>query len=261
MLDANVVSVDILHTTMIVEWTLKYDTCNNDQSQYNCTEVNIFFDVDLSPSDPRYSNGPYNNSITTDPIIIWNGNFSYRFPTVHTELVISTTGPSYLSAYPFDMYFVNIVAYAQDVSTNTTVLLMLTGPYGLINSDLFTQYLWGNHILHHNILTQQCNEIVVVPIGAVFAFTQLQASMLGAPEGFDFVGLLPYLILLSISLVIYIIGNNHENEFGPSLQPGWQAVKDWLQHVRFQIMTARQIWNTPYNFEIPLMNTSHNSGT
>ncbi|KAK0493780.1 hypothetical protein EDD18DRAFT_1107762 [Armillaria luteobubalina] len=190
MLDANVVSADILHTTMIVEWTLKYDTCNNDQSQYNCTEVNIFFDVDLSPSDPRYSNGPYNNSITTDPIIIWNGNFSYRFPTVCTELVISTTGPSYLGAYPFDMYFVNIVAYAQDVSTNTTVLLTLTGPYGLINSDLFTQYLWRNHFLHHNILTQQHNEIVVAPIGTVFAFTQLQASMPGAPEGFDFVGLL-----------------------------------------------------------------------
>ena len=31
---------------------------------------------------------------------------------------------------------------------------------------------------------QQRNEIVVVPIGTVFAFTQLRASIPGAPEGF-----------------------------------------------------------------------------
>ncbi len=31
---------------------------------------------------------------------------------------------------------------------------------------------------------QQRNEIVVVPVGTVFAFTQLRASMPGAPDGF-----------------------------------------------------------------------------
>ncbi len=31
---------------------------------------------------------------------------------------------------------------------------------------------------------RQRNEIVVVPIGNVFAFTQLRSSMPGAPEGF-----------------------------------------------------------------------------
>ncbi|KAK0215387.1 hypothetical protein IW262DRAFT_217115 [Armillaria fumosa] len=257
MLDANVVSADILHTTMIVDWAFAYDTCNHKKSPYNCTAVNIFFDIDLSPSDPRYNNGPYSNNITRDPLIIWNGNLDYRFPTIRTELVISTTDVSSLSAYPFDIYFVDIVAYAQDVLTNTSVILKLTGLYGLISgiktttntvqfppqsvySELLETPYPTSHfteisvhlerstlvIVYCIIITvtfwmialiiclimiatvffrfRQRNEIVVVPIGTVFAFTQLRASMPGAPEGFgdtlDFVGLLPCLILLSISV-------------------------------------------------------------
>jgi len=49
---------------------------------------------------------------------------------------------------------------------------------------------------------RQRNEVVVVPIGTVFAFTQLRSTMPGAPEGFgdilDFAGVLPCLVLLSI---------------------------------------------------------------
>ncbi|KAK0492443.1 hypothetical protein EDD18DRAFT_1357697 [Armillaria luteobubalina] len=49
---------------------------------------------------------------------------------------------------------------------------------------------------------RQRNEIVVVPIGTMFAFTQLWSTMPGAPDGFgdvlDFAGLLPCLVLLSI---------------------------------------------------------------
>ncbi|PBK88138.1 hypothetical protein ARMGADRAFT_1084777 [Armillaria gallica] len=52
------------------------------------------------------------------------------------------------------------------------------------------------------------NEIVVVPIGTVFSFTQLRSSMPGAPEGFgfilDFAGLLPCLVLWSISAVTMV---------------------------------------------------------
>ncbi|PBK68425.1 hypothetical protein ARMSODRAFT_975832 [Armillaria solidipes] len=51
---------------------------------------------------------------------------------------------------------------------------------------------------------RQRNEIVVVPIGTVFAFTQLRSSMPGAPEGSDLAGLLPCLILLSISAVTMV---------------------------------------------------------
>ncbi|PBK68519.1 hypothetical protein ARMSODRAFT_1019645 [Armillaria solidipes] len=55
---------------------------------------------------------------------------------------------------------------------------------------------------------QQRNEIVVIPVGTVFAFTQLRSTMPGAPEGFgdvlDFVGVLPCLVLLSICAVTMI---------------------------------------------------------
>ncbi|PBK58456.1 hypothetical protein ARMSODRAFT_1028250 [Armillaria solidipes] len=55
---------------------------------------------------------------------------------------------------------------------------------------------------------QQRNEIVVVPVGTVFAFTQLRSTMPGTPDGFgdilDFVGVLPCLVLLSISAVTMV---------------------------------------------------------
>ncbi|PBK99910.1 hypothetical protein ARMGADRAFT_523195 [Armillaria gallica] len=55
---------------------------------------------------------------------------------------------------------------------------------------------------------QQRNEIVVVPVATVFAFTQLRSTMPGAPDGFgdilDFVGVLPCLVLLSISAVTMV---------------------------------------------------------
>ncbi|KAK0215402.1 hypothetical protein IW262DRAFT_1299672 [Armillaria fumosa] len=80
---------------------------------------------------------------------------------------------------------------------------------------------------------RQRNEIIVVPIGTMFTFTQLRESMPGAPKSFgtlfiffnmssaqivphqgniiDLVGLLPCLILLSISAVamvgIYLFAN------------------------------------------------------
>ncbi|PBK61057.1 hypothetical protein ARMSODRAFT_1025966 [Armillaria solidipes] len=65
---------------------------------------------------------------------------------------------------------------------------------------------------------QQWNEIVVVPIGMVFAFTQLRLTMPGAPEGFgdilDFAGLLPCLVLLLICAVtmadIYLFADLHD---------------------------------------------------
>ncbi|KAK0463446.1 uncharacterized protein EV420DRAFT_1518276 [Desarmillaria tabescens] len=66
---------------------------------------------------------------------------------------------------------------------------------------------------------RQRNEIVVIPIGTVFAFTQLRSSMPGAPEGFgdilDFAGLLPCLVLLSICAAtmvgIYLFADPHDS--------------------------------------------------
>ncbi|SJK99088.1 uncharacterized protein ARMOST_02374 [Armillaria ostoyae] len=127
---------------------------------------------------------------------------------------------------------------------------------------------------------RQRNEIFVVPIGTVFAFTQLRFTMPGAPEGFDnpgdildFAGLLPCLILLSISAVsmvgIYLFVNPDdpsrrsltwselENVLHPYIQHVWITAEEWVRRVRFRIMIAKQIMKPPYNVEIPLTDTAH----
>ncbi|KAK0463389.1 hypothetical protein IW261DRAFT_1575742 [Armillaria novae-zelandiae] len=234
---------------MIVKWTIVYDTCNNINPKHNCTEVHIFFNTYLSPSDPRYDNGPYNN-ITVDPFIISHGQLGPILHTIHTALTISTVDFYSLSAYPYDIYYVRIFVFAWDISTHTPVHLLLKEFVGVI-TGIHTLTTVISPLYHHGhsisnstqiiatlqrstlvivycvIITitfwmvtlmiclimiatvffrfRQRNEIVVVPIGTVFAFTQLRASMPGAPEGFgdtlDIVGLLPCLILLSICAI------------------------------------------------------------
>ncbi|KAK0492472.1 hypothetical protein EDD18DRAFT_1357728 [Armillaria luteobubalina] len=105
--------------------------------------------------------------------------------------------------------------------------------------------------------------------------------MPGAPEGFgdilDFVGLLPCLILLSISAIamvgVYLFADPDDptrkafawtelkHELGSALQHLWKNAKEWLHHFQFRIMIARQIWKGPYTYEIPLRNTTLNSRT
>ncbi|PBK88216.1 hypothetical protein ARMGADRAFT_1168141 [Armillaria gallica] len=119
---------------------------------------------------------------------------------------------------------------------------------------------------------RQRNEIVVVPIGIVFAFTQLRSTMPGAPEGFgdilDFVGLLPCLVLLSICAVtmagIYLFADpdhpsrrafNWDELVDVLLffkQRIWNTVNEWVQWAQFRIRTARR---KPSNIiEIPSTN-------
>ncbi|PBK81043.1 hypothetical protein ARMGADRAFT_1039629 [Armillaria gallica] len=197
-LQAKVISADILDATVVVEWFLFGDTCFFDNN-VNCTSVNIFFDTNFSPSDPRHGNGPYNNNIPTDPIFTLNESYDeFRGSFFRTKLTLfAYDSPYYLSAYPFDIfdainpgefsYNTYISAFAQDLATNNSVAISLPASYGVI---------------------AQRNEIVVVPIVTLFAFTQLRAYMPGAPEGIgdilDFVGLLPCLLLLSIIAVAMI---------------------------------------------------------
>ncbi|KAK0477794.1 hypothetical protein IW261DRAFT_1565573 [Armillaria novae-zelandiae] len=188
-----------------------------------------------------------------DPFIIWHGQLGPILHTIYTALTISTIGFYSLSAYPYDIYYVRIFVFAQDISTNTSVHLLLNGLIGVITGfhtlttvippppPQHNQWLSPTNsteiiatlqrstlvIVYCGIITitfwmvtlmiclimiaavffrfRQRNEIVVVPIGTVFAFTQLRASMPGAPEGFgdtlDVVGLLPCLILLSICAI------------------------------------------------------------
>ncbi|PBK68419.1 hypothetical protein ARMSODRAFT_975825 [Armillaria solidipes] len=201
-LRANLISADIPKTTMMtVEWYIDDDNCD-----HNCTEVDIFFDANLSPSDSQ-DHGPSNSNMPNTPI-----------------------------------YNAQIFAFAQDRSTNESVSLVLTSASALfpglkITSDVesedpayldvivtirrstlvivyclvITLIIWLVTLMICCIMIatvmfgfRQRNEIVVVPVATVFAFTQLRSSMPGAPDGFDFAGLLPCLVLLSISAVTMV---------------------------------------------------------
>ncbi|KAK0191858.1 hypothetical protein F5146DRAFT_1119907 [Armillaria mellea] len=119
---------------------------------------------------------------------------------------------------------------------------------------------------------RQRNEIVVVPIGTVFAFTQLRSTMPHAPEGFggilDFIGLLPCLVLLSICAVtivgIYLFTDPHDpsrkaftwdelvNALRLFIGRIWNTTKRWANRARFCILTTRR--NISNVVEIPLAN-------
>ncbi|KAK0229636.1 hypothetical protein EDD85DRAFT_794115 [Armillaria nabsnona] len=142
-LQAKVISADILDATVVVEWFLFGDTCFLDDN-VNCTSVNIFFDTNFSPSDPRHGNGPYNNDIPTDPIFTLNKTYDqFRGCFFRTELILFAYGSRYyLSAYPFDIsdainpgkfsYDTYISVFAQDLATNNSVAISLPASYGVI---------------------------------------------------------------------------------------------------------------------------------
>ncbi|KAK0204350.1 hypothetical protein DFS33DRAFT_1434578 [Desarmillaria ectypa] len=291
----------------------------------------------LSPSDPRHGNGPYDNKKPTDPIFIWNATCwnwgknifdSRNGLTFRTELTLSTFNVyEYLPRNPYGyshasgVYNAEIYAFAQESSTNKSVPLGIISVSGLIVGLKIRTVIFGEDLgqkfpdemglekefidiyvtlrrstlaIAYCLITtlifwlvtliiclimiatvffgfRQRNEIVVVPIGMVFAFIQLRSSMPGAPEGFggilDFVGLLPCIILLSISAVtmvgIYLFTNPDDpsrrtltwselkNAWHYYIHHIWDAAKEWVRCVRFRIMIARWIRRAPHNIAIP----------
>ncbi|KAK0434198.1 hypothetical protein EV421DRAFT_1992805 [Armillaria borealis] len=278
-LSANLISADIQNTAMVVEWYIDNDTCGA-----NCTEVDIFVDINLCPSNNRPDHHPYNSNRPTDPIFIWNatnsnlGAHDYyprnNLPTFRTNVVVypnyghaPSSSHASLVYYPFDSYNAKMFAFARDASTNKSVSLVLNSASALFATSLsglkISTYVKSESLAYLEVVEpgqrvvdvlvtiqrsnlvigycliitltfwlvtlmiclimiatvvfgfRQRNEIVVIPVGTVFSFTQLWSSMPGAPEGFgdilDFAGLLPCLVLLSISAVamvgIYLFAN------------------------------------------------------
>ncbi|KAK0191848.1 hypothetical protein F5146DRAFT_1135539 [Armillaria mellea] len=141
---ANLVSTDLIHGTVVAEWTVEKDTCTDS----NCTDVRIFIDTRPPPSDPRYESGSYNDNALTVPNSTWNatllgtrrrrGGLSFRTPlTLYTSNDYQDyySGTSYedrLLYYPFDRYETQISAFARDASTNESVSLQFYSGSGFI---------------------------------------------------------------------------------------------------------------------------------
>ncbi|PBK88202.1 hypothetical protein ARMGADRAFT_1034170 [Armillaria gallica] len=296
VLFVKLVSANIHDGTMVTEWSVEKDTCS---SNSNCTEVEIFFDMHLSPSDPRYGGGPHNNTALTTPISVWNTTMAGTrrgkdAQSFRTRVALSTSdnyedyhsGHSYensLIYYPFDRdlrFAIVLAGRTRQEETNR-----------IFDMDLCLQRLLTLMICLIMIATvvfsfRQRNEIVVVPIGMVFAFTQLRSSMPGIPDGFAhqgntigtpysyyFVGLLPCLILLSISAIamvsIYLFTDPDDpsrrtftwNELENALLHYSKRIsttsKEYVRRARFCILKARWIWRRrPHKVEISWVNTA-----
>ncbi|KAK0472985.1 hypothetical protein IW261DRAFT_1660123 [Armillaria novae-zelandiae] len=267
-LHADLISADLKHEAMVIDWSILLDTC--DPMSTDCTDVNIYFDTNLLQQFSTNNNGPSDNNRPKVPTFVWNYtayNEDFVFsnsPKFQTQLfvfpkheygIVEQVRHTYSSNvyYPFDRYFAEVLAFAEDASTNKSVPLVLVSTAGLveglkISGDVVDSPTLANAHLPElidigvtlgrgtlikiycivivvtfwlvtlmiclvMIMTvafgfQQRNEIVVVPVGTVFAFTQLRSTMPGAPEGFgdilDFVGILPCLVLLSISAVTMV---------------------------------------------------------
>ncbi|KAK0468811.1 hypothetical protein IW261DRAFT_1612761 [Armillaria novae-zelandiae] len=107
----------------------------------------------------------------------------------------------------------------------------------------------------------QKNEIAVVLVGTVFAGIQLRSLMPGVPEGFgcilDILGLLPCLVLLSISAIamisIYIFidpddpsrraltWSELENTLHQCVQYAWNTAMELVQRIWFRSLIARKL--------------------
>ncbi|KAK0229432.1 hypothetical protein EDD85DRAFT_957178 [Armillaria nabsnona] len=255
---------------MAVEWSIGSGNC-----VHNCTDVNIFFDTNLSNrKDDSHS---YTNSRPTYPTFIFSHNLTdlhANVPIFRTDHILNNPAfdgcnwklnPASLVSYPFDCYTAEIHVFAQDAVTNESVILAMSlsvvVPGLKITSDIssdspayvkaavidtsvniqrsslvigycliITITFWLVTLMICLIMIstvvfgfRQRNEIVVVPIATVFAFTQLRLTMPGAPDGFgdilDFAGLLPCLVLLSICAVtmagIYLFANPDDPDHRP----------------------------------------------
>ncbi|KAF8883613.1 hypothetical protein CPB84DRAFT_1789856 [Gymnopilus junonius] len=206
-----------------------------------CTDINIFFDANLLHASStaetiRSSNRP------ADPIFIHNasalaeGDILANTPTFRTDLALFSPGgtESSLIYYPFDEYSAEICIFAQDSKDNTVQNQCCTSPGVSIPPgvvDIIITLTRANLVRAFSIVTviaivrpfassasltshSNCLGLIIHSssrhdhlcilgfLATLFAFTQLRGSMPGAPEGFDFVGLLPCLALLSLSAAL-----------------------------------------------------------
>ncbi|KAK0431767.1 hypothetical protein EV421DRAFT_1925569 [Armillaria borealis] len=221
----------------------------------------IAWPLKSSLTHDRRDGGPSSNNRSTDPIFIWNKTeLGYdpleSMPMFRMKLIIEpmfhylsddkliSTG--ILSYYPFDCDlkvtthrpFTPVMQreeFGQDiilVNLNLQRSTLIIGYCLVITVTFWMVTLMICLIMITTVVFgyRQRNKIVVVPIGTVFAFTQLRSTMPGAPDGFgagaltqvptllgdilDFAGLLPCLVLLSICAVtmvgIYLFADPHD---------------------------------------------------
>ncbi|KAK0468788.1 hypothetical protein IW261DRAFT_1573394 [Armillaria novae-zelandiae] len=290
--DAMLTSVDFPGMTMAVEWSVAIDH-NSDYASSDAYDNN---NISINPT--LVSSGYYigknglwkaqtrQSPVRTDMHVFTSYSYAPGLKGYHC---------SGLLCYPFDRYRAYTSFFGREVLTNRAAPLGIMTKSGSvvglemtiprIRDDEATVIVQRTTIvvaycliliitfwlitLMITLLTittvvfrfRQKNEIVVVPIGTVFAGIQLRSSMPGVPEGFgcilDILGLLPCLVLLSISAIamisIYIFvdpddpsrraltWSELENTLHQRVQYAWNTAVEWVQRIWFRILITRKL--------------------
>ncbi|KAK0492491.1 hypothetical protein EDD18DRAFT_1108878 [Armillaria luteobubalina] len=296
VLFVKVVSANIFDGTMVAEWTVENDICRGS----NCTEIDIFFDTHNNPSlsDSRYGDGSDDrNKLTVQHIFKSNPNATGTGrkedpPNFRTKLNLSTSGnyqdyysgrssqssPTY---YLFDRDHRFAIVFSGRTRREDTnqifdmVLSLRCSTLVIVYCLVITVTLWLVTLMICFIMIatvifrfRQRNEIVIVPIGSVFTFTQLRSTMPGAPGDFGsdnnstsrtyrWTFTWNELGMIDPRLDQMRLSEYTENELLHYAKRMWSTSKEFIQRAGFDIRTVMRRWRRIlHRVEIPLVNTT-----
>ncbi|KAK0434224.1 hypothetical protein EV421DRAFT_2088060 [Armillaria borealis] len=243
-LHADLVSADLKQGTVVLDWSIVDDTCYLDDSgQSDCANINIYFATSKPSDNNRPTDPTFIWNITADINDAYQCVLSFRsvidcIPASAIDLSLmslnsytavvlcfaedaNTNGPvklhlkdtsglvgglkiqaNVLNFTELDSSVPELIFIEINLQRGTLIkwyCIVITITFWLITITICLLM-----IMTVGFGFRQRNEIVVVPIGTVFAFTQLRSTMPGAPDGFDFVGVLPCLVLLSICAITMV---------------------------------------------------------
>ncbi|KAK0215397.1 hypothetical protein IW262DRAFT_1299668 [Armillaria fumosa] len=296
------VSADILDGAMVAEWTVEKDTCsypnctevdiffdiqeysnNNNQLtvqptfKYNPTTTGIGGKEDapsfctklnLSTSD-NYKDSHSGRSSQSSPIYYPFDRFIAYEPDA--SRLIQMPDKFFLSDHRFAIVLAGHKRggetdwnFDMNLSLQRSTLVMV---YCLvITVTLWLVTLMISFIMIATVIFgfRKPNEIVVVPIGTVFAFTQLRSTMPGAPQEF-----VPQAIVM-VGVYLFAdpddpsrrtftwnelvrLNERAENASLHYANHFWSTSKEFVRRAGFYILTVIRRWRIPHMVEIPLV--------
>ncbi|PBK88275.1 hypothetical protein ARMGADRAFT_1034233 [Armillaria gallica] len=122
---------------MTLDWIVIDNTCYP-KVGVPCTNINIYFDINLLQRSDTNSSDPSSNKRAVDPVFIWNATALFldpilsQYPTFQTKhaVFLPYNFMEYASIYA-SIYIAAVFAFATDASTNDPVKLHLNSTSGL----------------------------------------------------------------------------------------------------------------------------------
>ncbi|KAF8982886.1 hypothetical protein BDQ17DRAFT_1336718 [Cyathus striatus] len=162
-LEADLISVDPLASTMLMNWYIGDDSCFYNDDPESCTPVNIYFDINLLQLKSDDSDVNRNNLNESEPIFIWYPD-QYLNNALSDAAVFRTTSwlfdngtrKSVVSVqyYPFDIYAAVVFVYGM---TNGLTPILISGFESKSNIYLFDGSLDG---VYWNAITLKRSSLI-----------------------------------------------------------------------------------------------------